>query len=529
MRSSISSGPATAGGPATLMVLGSCTSLQIGAALATHLFPATGASGATLLRLGLAAGVLLAATRPGIRVWTREQWRAVILFGVALAGMNGFFYAAIARIPLGMAVTVEFLGPLALAAVLSRRARDLGWVLLALAGVAAFGWSGEAGGASAGSLDVTGVVFVLVAAVFWALYILAGARASAAVPGRGALAVAMTIAALVLTPGGLIGAERVADRPGLLCVALGTALTASVVPYSLEFAAMRRLPRRVFGVLLSLEPAVATLAGRLVLGQRVGLLGLAAIVAVVFASVGSTLAAPAPAEPAPAEPADAGDGDDESVVAAGRDPAVVARVDRRPGGHVRRVDRGVDGDVHREIGGLPDGAERGVARDVRRQPRDSAETADRRQPLARRLAPGPGIEFPAQADGADEPAERRLRKADIRLPARLGPGPERDLVQPGPGLPLPLQVDDVPAGGDTQPQHLATLGAHVPGEVECRQVRVHRVLRAATYPVADARRPLGPSDVGEGLDEHRFLDAVPALLPFGSSASRRMSSPRVSI
>jgi inner membrane transporter RhtA len=271
------------------MVLGSCTSLQVGAALATHLFPATGASGATLLRLGLAAGALLVATRPGIRTWTRAQWRAVILFGLTLAGMNGFFYAAIARIPLGIAVTIEFLGPLTLSAALSRRPRDLAWVLMALVGVVTLGLTGEGG--SAGSLDVAGVIFVLIAAVFWALYILIGARVTAEVPGRGALAVAMAVATLVLTPGGVRGAEHIADRPGLLLVALGTALMASIVPYSLEFAAMRRLPRRAFGILLSLEPAVATFAGWLVLGQRVGLLALAAIVAVIFASAGSTLTA----------------------------------------------------------------------------------------------------------------------------------------------------------------------------------------------------------------------------------------------
>ncbi|HET9172952.1 MAG TPA: EamA family transporter [Actinospica sp.] len=282
------SASATAG-PATLMVIGSCTSLQVGAALATHLFPATGASGATLLRLGLAAAVLLVATRPGIRAWTRAQWRAVILFGLTLAGMNGFFYAAIARIPLGVAVTVEFVGPLTLAAALSRRPRDLAWVLLALLGVATLGLNGDGGSAS--PLDVVGVVFVLIAAVFWALYILIGARVTAQVPGRGALAVSMAVAALVLTPGGVRGAERIADRPGLLLVALGTALMASIVPYSLEFAAMRRLPRRAFGILLSLEPVVATFAGWLVLGQAVGALALGAIVAVVAASVGSTLTA----------------------------------------------------------------------------------------------------------------------------------------------------------------------------------------------------------------------------------------------
>lgn len=276
-------------GPAALMVLGSCTSLQIGAALATHLFPVAGASGATLLRLGMAAGVLLALTRPGVRAWSREQWRAVVLFGLSLAGMNGFFYASIARIPLGTAVTIEFLGPLTLAAAHSRRPRDAGWVLLAVVGVFTLGWAGDGG--SAGSLDPVGVAFALVAAVFWALYILAGSRAGSAVPGRGGLAVAMAVAALALAPGGVHGAAHVTDQPRLLLVALATAVTASVVPYSLELAAMRRIPRRAFGILLSLEPAVATLAGWLVLSQAVGPLALAAIAAVVLASVGSTLTA----------------------------------------------------------------------------------------------------------------------------------------------------------------------------------------------------------------------------------------------
>lgn len=276
-------------GPAVLMVLGSCASLQVGAALAAQLFPATGAAGATFLRLALAAVVLLTVVRPGVRRWSRQQWRVVVLFGICLAGMNGFFYAAIARIPLGPAVTIEFLGPLTLAALLSRRARDIGWVLLAAAGVVALGWPGD-GGASAG-LDPLGVVFALVSAVFWALYILTSARAGAAVPGQGGLAVAMTVAALVLLPGGAVGAEHAATRPHLLLIALGTGLLASVIPYSLELSALRRLPQRVFGVLLSLEPAVATGVGWLLLSQRVGGVAVAAVAVVVLASAGSTLSA----------------------------------------------------------------------------------------------------------------------------------------------------------------------------------------------------------------------------------------------
>jgi inner membrane transporter RhtA len=286
--------PAERPGAAALLVLGSCTSLQAGAALAMRLFPATGTPGATLLRLGLAAAVLLGVARPRVRGWRAAQWRAVGLYGISLAGTNGFFYAALARLPLGTAVTIQFLGPLTLAAVLSRRWRDAGWVLLAVAGVLTLGLTGGHDGGAGHSLDMAGVALVLVSAVFWALYIMAGSRASAAVPGRGGLTVAMTMGALVLLPFGAHGAWQVAGRPHLLLIALGVAVLASVVPYTLELAAMRRAPRRVFGILLSLEPAVATLAGWALLGQRAGFVAIAAIAVVILASVGATLTARAP-------------------------------------------------------------------------------------------------------------------------------------------------------------------------------------------------------------------------------------------
>ena len=283
------------GAVAALLVLGSCTSLQAGAALALRLFPVGGAPGATLLRLALAAAVLVGVTRPRVRGWRPAQWRAVGLYGISLAGTNGFFYAALARLPLGTAVTIQFLGPLTLAAVLSRRWRDAGWVLLAVAGVLTLGLAGRPDGGTGHALDPVGVALVLVSAAFWALYIVAGSRASAAVPGRGGLAVAMTAGALVLLPFGADGAARVAARPHLLLVALGTAVLASVVPYTLELAAMRRAPRRVFGILLSLEPAVATLAGWVLLGQRTGPVAIAAVALVIAASAGAALTARAPA------------------------------------------------------------------------------------------------------------------------------------------------------------------------------------------------------------------------------------------
>lgn len=279
---------------AALLVLGSATSLQAGAALAMRLFPVTGAPGATLLRLGLAAAVLLVLARPRVRGWRPSQWRAVALYGISLAGTNGFFYAALARLPLGTAVTIQFLGPLTLAAALSRRWRDAGWVGLAVTGVLILGISGGHG-TGGRPLDPAGVAFVLVSAAFWALYIVAGSRLSAAVPGRGGLAAGLAIGALALLPFGARGAWHAAGRPHLMLLALGTAVLASVVPYTLELAALRRAPRRVFGTLLSLEPAVAALAGLVLLGQHVPAVAAGAIALVITASAGATLGARPPA------------------------------------------------------------------------------------------------------------------------------------------------------------------------------------------------------------------------------------------
>jgi inner membrane transporter RhtA len=318
-------------GAAVPLVLGSCASFQAGAALATRLFPVAGAPGATLLRLGLAAVALLAIARPRVRGWQRAQWRPVLLYGASLAGMNGFYYAALARLPLGVAVTIQFLGPLTLSAALSRRWRDAGWVALAVGGVLALGVAGRQGSGAGGGLDPAGVGFALVSAAFWALYIAAGSRASAAVPGRAGLAVAMTAGALTLVPFGARGAWHAAGRPVPMLLAAGVAILASVVPYTLELAAMRRAPRRVFGILLSLDPALATLAGWLLLGQRTPLVAVAAVAAVITASAGSTLSARETARPAPlqelagpvAELAEGGDlGDGVAVGPVGADAGV---------------------------------------------------------------------------------------------------------------------------------------------------------------------------------------------------------------
>ena len=307
-----------------LMVLGACLSLQLGASLAIGLFPTFGPWGTTVLRVGVAALVLLALVRPPLRAWTRAQWGAVLLLGAAFAGMNGFFYAAIDRIPLGVAVTIEFLGPLAVAAALSRRLRDVLWVVLAFAGIVLFlvqNLVARPAGA-AEPLDMTGVWLVLVAAVSWGLYILAGQRVGRLVPGTGGLAVAMGVATLMVMPLGLPELARAsAVTPGHVLGAIGTGLFASLLPYLLEFHALKRLRSAVFGVLVSVEPAIATAVGFLVLGQAVGLWAVLAMVLVISASVGTTLsreagtsrpgkprrgeaddARPADAEPSPPEP-----------------------------------------------------------------------------------------------------------------------------------------------------------------------------------------------------------------------------------
>lgn len=270
------------------LVVGSCLSLPFGAAVAAQLFPALGPWGVTSLRLAIAALLLLVLVRPRPRGWTRQQWLATILFGVSLAVMNGFFYAAIDRIPLGPAVAIEFLGPLVLAAVLTRRLADAAWVAVALAAMGLLFVDGILG---ADPLDPLGLAFILIAAAFWALYIRMSARVGALIPGNSGLAVGLVVAAVLLIPVGIPAGITVSTDMSLLALAAVTAVLSSVIPYTFELAALRRLPQRVFGVLLSLEPAFATLAGWLVLAQAATPLRMLAIALVVVASVGITAGA----------------------------------------------------------------------------------------------------------------------------------------------------------------------------------------------------------------------------------------------
>ncbi|MCU0258877.1 MAG: DMT family transporter [Solirubrobacteraceae bacterium] len=270
--------------PPALLVLAGATSVQFGAALAATLFDDLGPGGASLLRVGLAAVVLWVMWRPRPGAHPREHVRLAVLFGLVLGGMNLCFYEALDRIPLGVAVTIEFIGPIGLATLLSRRPVDFAWVGLAITGIVLLArpWSAE------DALDPVGVALVLAAAVFWALYIVLAQRAGRVFDGGQGLAIAMVAATLVTLPPGVVEAGTALFGPEALALGFTVALLSSVIPYSLETEALRRMPARVFGVLMSLEPALAALAGFLVLGQTLDALGIAAVALVVTASIGVT-------------------------------------------------------------------------------------------------------------------------------------------------------------------------------------------------------------------------------------------------
>jgi inner membrane transporter RhtA len=268
--------------PAPVLVLGAIASVQVGAAVAIRLFPTVGAGGAVFLRLALSAVLLLALTRPRLRAVPRRNLLLVIAFGLLLALMNGMFYQAIARIPLGVAVTIEFLGPLGVAIAGSRRLIDLLWVALAALGVGLLAGGG-------GNLDIVGVVLAALAGVCWAGYILLSQRVGRAFDGLTGLAIALGVAGLALAPYGIAAGGANLLQPSVLAKGAVVALLSSAVPYSLELAALRRLRASVFGVLMSLEPAMGAISGLLFLSQRLALREWLAVVAVMVASVGATM------------------------------------------------------------------------------------------------------------------------------------------------------------------------------------------------------------------------------------------------
>ncbi|MFG2714757.1 DMT family transporter [Streptomyces goshikiensis] len=284
-------------GPVALVVSAGI-SVQFGAALAVMVMPRVGAAGVVTLRLAAAAVVLLLICRPKVRGYSRSDWTTVVWFGVTMAGMNGLFYQAIDRIPLGPAVTLEVLGPLALSVAVSRRLVNLLWAGLALGGVVLLSTHG---GGGFGGLDPLGAAFALGAGGMWAAYIVFSARTGRRFPQADGLALAMAVAALLSLPLGAIEAGSDLLLPGTLALGVGVAVLSSVLPYTLELLALRRLPAPTFAILMSLEPAIAAAAGFLVLHQAMSGLDALAIALVIAASMGAVRSqtrrqrAPAPA------------------------------------------------------------------------------------------------------------------------------------------------------------------------------------------------------------------------------------------
>src|SRR4051794_399849 len=268
--------------PPAVLVLAAASSVQIGAAFAVRIFDDLGPAGASALRVAFAAVMLLAIWRPKVRGVPRADLVLCAKLGLTLGVMNYTFYESLDRLPLGIAVTIEFVGPLGLAVALSRRRLDLVWVGLAAAGILLLAKPGGAG------IDPVGLVFVLIAAACWAVYIVLAARAGQRFTGGRGLALAMAVAALVPLVPGIVQAGSKLLEPEFLAIGAAVALLSSVIPYSLETESLRRMPRHVFGVLMSLEPALATLAGLIVLDQHLGARDFVAILLVIVASIGAT-------------------------------------------------------------------------------------------------------------------------------------------------------------------------------------------------------------------------------------------------
>ncbi|MFG3347114.1 DMT family transporter [Streptomyces sp. NPDC048018] len=267
-------------GPVALVVAGGL-SVQFGSAVAVLLMPRAGALGVVTLRLVLAAAVLLIVCRPRVRGYARADWGTVLAFGAAMSAMNILFYLSVDRIPLGAAVTLEVLGPLALSVIASRRLMNLLWAGLALGGVVLLSGGGF------DRLDPAGAGFALAAGAMWATYIVFSARTGRRFPQADGLALAMAFGAVLSLPFGIVEAGDRLLVPSTIGLGLAVALMSSVLPYTLELLALRRLPAPTFAILMSLEPAIAATAGFLVLHQALGLTDALAIALVIAASMGA--------------------------------------------------------------------------------------------------------------------------------------------------------------------------------------------------------------------------------------------------
>ena len=267
----------------SLLVVGMIAT-QIGASMAKGLFPLVGATGATALRLTLAAIILSVLFRPWRYRLDRAQWRAVLLYGGSMGTMNLLFYSALATIPLGIAVAIEFIGPLAVALAGSRKPVDFLWVGLAVLGLLVLLPIGQI----SGDLDPVGVMLAFGAGACWAAYIVFGQRASTG-GGAHTAALGVSLAALIILPLGIASAGAALIQPAILPMALGVALLSSAIPYAIDMLVLPHLPARTYGILMSAEPALAAMSGFVILAEHLSLLQTAGIVAIVLASIGATM------------------------------------------------------------------------------------------------------------------------------------------------------------------------------------------------------------------------------------------------
>ncbi|KIO52428.1 EamA family transporter [Flavobacterium hibernum] len=271
--------------PPIYAVLLAIVSVQCGAAIAKTLFPAIGAAGTASIRIGISAIILLLAYRPNLKQITPNQWKIVIPYGLSLGAMNLIFYLGIERIPIGLAVTLEFVGPLLVAIIGSRRLIDYCWVVLAAIGIALIApWSNK-------NVDLLGVIFALLAGGFWAAYIVLGGKVSKIMNGGQAVSTGMLFAAILILPFGFYENGLANLTPKFLGMGVALALLSSAIPFTLEMKALGQLPPRTFSILMSLEPAAASICAFIFLQEHLSFYEILAVVCVVTASVGSTLTA----------------------------------------------------------------------------------------------------------------------------------------------------------------------------------------------------------------------------------------------
>lgn len=264
-------------------ILLSIVSVQVGAAMAKGLFPVLGAAGTTTIRIGISALILLAFNRPNLKNLTRVQWKAIIPYGICLGVMNGIYYLSLSRIPLGLAVALEFIGPLLLSVFSSKRMIEYLWAVLAIIGIALITpWNGK-------GADLFGILMALLAGVFWAGYIVLGKRTSTVIDGSQAVTVGMVFAIAVILPFGIADGRIANFTTNMIPSAIALGLLCSAIPFSLEIGALKHMPAKTFSILMSLEPAVAAVCGVFLLKEFLSLVEWLAVVLIVIASLGATL------------------------------------------------------------------------------------------------------------------------------------------------------------------------------------------------------------------------------------------------